>query len=213
MNYDNIEKINNDRYTKRFKEFGDSPKTLGWGSIDQQKLRFKNIIKNINLENKNILDIGCGLSHFANFLEENNISINNYTGIDINKNFIEHNKIKYPKYHFYKYNILKENYLLKEKWDIVVMIGILNYNFKDDSNYDYSKTFIKKAFEYTNDVLYVDFLSTYLTETYPKEDFVFYHNPVDMLEYSLTLTQNVNIIHNYKPIPQKEFCIILNKKD
>ena len=92
------------------------------------------------------------------------------------------------------------------------MLGVLNFNLKDKANnLEYSKLAITNAFSHVDETLIVDFLSSKLTSEYPKEDFVFYHNPIDMLEFALTLTDNVKLIHNYMPIPQKEFMLILSK--
>lgn len=43
------------------------------------------------------------------------------------------------------------------------------------------------------------------------EDFVFYHDPAEMLNYALTVTPDVTLHHNYLPIPQKEFMLVLYK--
>ena len=59
--------------------------------------------------------------------------------------------------------------------------------------------------------LVVDFLSTSLTPDYPKEDAVFYHDPEKMLSFALGLTPNVTLIHDYPPIPQKEFMLVLHR--
>lgn len=92
------------------------------------------------------------------------------------------------------------------------MLGVLNFNLKDQvDNLAYSKQAIANAFSHIDETLIVDFLSTNLTSDYPKEDFVFYHDPLEMLEFALTLTDNVKLVHDYLPIPQKEFILILSK--
>jgi hypothetical protein len=68
---------------------------------------------------------------------------------------------------------------------------------------------IQKAFSSVSETLVVDFLSLYRTPDYPEEDFVFYHDPSAMLTFALSLTPNVRLIHDYAPIPQKEFMLVL----
>ena len=68
---------------------------------------------------------------------------------------------------------------------------------------------IKKAFSAVSETLVVDFLSLYRIPDYPKEDFVFYHDPSEMLAFALELTPNVRLIHDYEAIPQKEFTLVL----
>jgi hypothetical protein len=92
------------------------------------------------------------------------------------------------------------------------MLGLLNLNFHEDfDNLTYSKLMITNAFSAVNELLIVDFLSNRLTPDYPKEDFVFYHDPAKMLDFALTLTPNVVLKHNYAPIPQREFLLALYK--
>ena len=96
--------------------------------------------------------------------------------------------------------------------DIAIMLGVLNLNLKNKiDNYEYSFQFIKNAFSCVSKVLVIDFLSTQFTPDYPKEDFVFYHNPSKMLEFALSLSSNVVLKHNYAPIPQKEFMLFIYK--
>ena len=96
--------------------------------------------------------------------------------------------------------------------DIGVMMGVLNLNLKEKyDNYDYSKLIIHNAFTKESKLLIVDFLSTNLYKEYPKEDFVFYHDPAITLNMAFELTPNVVLRHNYMPIPQKEFMLFIYK--
>ena len=68
----NINKINILKlYNKRFKDkLLPNYRKLGWGSKKSQDLRFKILIDRWNLENKSILDIGCGFGDFYFFLKK-----------------------------------------------------------------------------------------------------------------------------------------------
>ena len=70
---------------------------------------------------------------------------------------------------------------------------------------------IKNALSLVKEALIVDFISTRKDSDYPEEDFIFYHNPAKVLKFALELTPNVQLIHDYSPIPQKEFMLILKK--
>ena len=213
-NIKNTEKQTIIRYSQRYKELGYDVKTLGWGSIEQQEYRFLQTIKSdINFTNKSILDIGCGFGDYFDFLQKNSIEINNYNGYDINKDLIDEAKTRYQS-DISKFSI--ENILNTDKdsiADIGVMFGVLNFNLKESGvdNLEYSKKAIENAFNLVDEVLIVDFLSTKLTSKYPKEDFVYYHSPLDILEFAFTLSSNVVLKHNYAPIPQKEFMIYIYK--
>lgn len=214
MNQDKIKKISEqtiNRYTTRYKKLGRNVKSLGWGSIKQQQYRFDRVLNFAECQNKSILDIGCGFGDFYSFMQLKNTAPAQYTGWDINQNLInEANKDLDSNANFEVVNLLDED--IDKQADIVIMLGLLNFNLKNKyDNIEYSKKMIKRAFFHSKDKLVVDFLSVHAAQDYPKEDLVFYHNPVEMLDFALTLTHNVSIFHNYRAIPQKEFILVLEK--
>lgn len=202
------------RYTNRFKSYNYDVRTLGWGSVDQQYYRFvQTISSGFDFTNKSILDIGCGFGDYYNFLQEERINVGSYEGWDINQDLIGEAKRRYEQ----ESNVVfRVNNIFETKREVIsdigVMLGVLNFNLKDSyDNYKYSKIVIKNALELVNDLLIVDFLSTNLDKSYPKEDFVFYHRPDEMLNYAFSLSQNIVLKHNYAPIPQKEFMLFIFK--
>lgn len=206
-----LEKVQTDaikRYNERYEKIGVSPKTLGWGSLEHQLERFRTINKNCDLNRKTIIDLGCGFGDLYRYLKEKNIDVE-YIGIDINSHFIDFCKKNYPEQKFYCKNIMIEDVDIVA--DVVISLGTLNFKLEDDLNYEYSKIFMEKAFNMSRDKIIVDFLSDRITSSYPREDFVFYHSPQKIFDYAMNLSENVLLIHNYKPIPQKEFMIIIEK--
>lgn len=135
----------------------------------------------------------------------------NYIGVDIIPEFIEICREKYKEQTFICANILLESNKVPEA-DIVVTTGTLNLRLGLIDNLTYTENFMKEAFAKAKEALVVDFLSSHLTKKYPKEDFVFYHDPKDILDMAFQLTNDIKLIHNYREIPQKEFTVILYKK-
>ena len=207
-----------ERYSDRFYKLGKDVKTLGWGSTEQQEYRFSQTLLNgIEFNEKSILDIGCGFGDYLHFLMRNfnqKEILGSYSGYDINPDLIQEAKKNVPgglEVNFEVVDILKNKSTVPIA-NIGVMLGVLNFNLKDQAdNLAYSKQVIANAFSHIDETLIVDFLSTNLTSDYPKEDFVFYHDPQEILEFALTLTDNVKLVHDYLPIPQKEFILILSK--
>ena len=207
-----------ERYSDRFYKLGKNVKTLGWGSTEQQEYRFSQTLLNgIEFNEKSILDIGCGFGDYLHFLMRNfnqKEILGSYSGYDINPDLIQEAKKNVPgglEVNFEVVDILKNKSTVPIA-NIGVMLGVLNFNLKDQAdNLAYSKQVIANAFSHIDETLIVDFLSTNLTSDYPKEDFVFYHDPQEILEFALTLTDNVKLVHDYLPIPQKEFILILSK--
>jgi SAM-dependent methyltransferase len=205
-----------ERYSNRYNKLGYDAKTLGWGNTEQQIFRFNEVLNEIDFTDiKTVLDIGCGFGDLLSVIIGRGIQLNKYLGWDINSNLIKEAqeiwKGNQVPNEFKVVNIAEEN-LESEVADAGVMLGVLNLNLKEKyDNYAYSELFIKKAFGCVKKLLVVDFLSEKVTDTYPKEDFVFYHDPGRMLEFAFTLTPNVLLKHSYQPIPQKEFMLYLYK--
>ncbi|WP_167955994.1 class I SAM-dependent methyltransferase [Anaerosporobacter faecicola] len=211
-NIDEYRKIQEDaiqRYSERYKRLGVVPQALGWGKKEDQIERFDTLIKNIDFTNKRILDIGCGFADFYVYLKDHDINCK-YIGIDIIPDFIEYCKNKFPECEFYQKNVLLDTDSISNA-DIVLSLGTLNFKLHNINNLDYTKEFMKKSFSLANETLILDFLSTKLTKTYPKEDLVYYHSPNTIMDMAFELTDNLQLVHNYKPIPQKEFMIFLGK--
>jgi cyclopropane fatty-acyl-phospholipid synthase-like methyltransferase len=198
------------RYSERFKKKGVSPTALGWGSKKDQLKRFEVIIEQCNLEGKTVMDIGCGFADLFSYLSINNINVD-YIGVDIVPEFIDYCEKEYPQQEFYCKNVMLDFDQLPST-DIVVALGILNYNFDEVSNFEYSKLFIKKIFKIAREKVIIDFLSKHRTEEYPKEDFVYYHSPEKVFKFMTSLTNDILLAHNYHPIPQKEFMIFADKR-
>ena len=210
----NIFKNVNKRYDDRFKKFGDDPKSLGWDNTTNQNIRFKTAFENLNFKDKSILDVGCGLANFydflSNYLLEKNFS---YTGTDCNKSLINFckNKHVHTNTEFFVNNILLDDFNGRT-WDIVTMFGLLNLKINEIDKYDFVREMIITALKVTNEVLIVDMLSSNLDKSYKKENFVNYFDPLKVIKLVFTLSPYVKLIHDYISIPQREFMLIIRKK-
>jgi SAM-dependent methyltransferase len=197
------------RYSDRYKKLGRHVHTLGWGSEEQQHYRFNQVLRATTLHEKSILDIGCGFGDFLSSCLDAGYKPQHYTGWDINPDLIAEAKQQHPSSNFVVLNLADQE-KLEPVAEIGVMLGVLNLNFKEAyDNMAFSKIMIEKAFSAVSETLVVDFLSLYRTSSYPEEDFVFYHDPAEMLAFALELTPNVRLLHDYSPIPQKEFMLVL----
>lgn len=204
------------RYSDRYQQLGYDVKTLGWGSKAQQLARFQQTTSIYKFSNSDtILDIGCGFGDYFQFLMEEQIVFRHYTGCDINEDLLNEARKRNNLESSSTYttaNIKNSNAFESSSFDVGVMLGVLNLNFHGaPDNYEYSMNAIKNVWKWVDKVLIIDFLSNRLSPSYPKEDFVFYHDPVQMLEFAFSLSSNVILKHDYLPIPQKEFMIFIFK--
>lgn len=202
-----------ERYTGRLNRLGEDVKALGWGSDLQQFLRFKNFCEAVDLNDISLLDIGCGFGDLLDYLRKEKIKLKSYTGWDINDKFVNIANQKYAseKARFDQFDILNSS-PTKISANVCVMLGLLNYNYKSkEINMSMTKKMINNAFSAIDHCLYVDFLSLHRDESYPEENAVFYHDPSEMIKIALSITSNVKLLHNYAPIPQKEFALVIYK--
>lgn len=214
MDLSQISKNTIERYSHRYIDFGRDIKTLGWGSVDQQEYRFDRTVESADFSNKSILDIGCGFGDYKTFLQSKSIGFSSYTGCDINPDLINEAKKQHSdREDFFVFDLSKDNAdAYANQYDIGVMLGLLNFNLHSpETNLLYSELMIKNAFNLVKEVLVVDFLSNKISSSYPKEDFVFYHDPGTIVDFALSLSDNVVLKHDYVPIPQKEFMIYIYK--
>ena len=199
------------RYDDRFKEHGIDPLSLNWLDFKSQNKRFENILNLININNKKIIDIGCGFADLLKYIQEKKINFKEYTGTDINPNFINQCKRLYPERNFFTNNLFNED-LPKDNYDIALMVGMLSYKFKSFDNNHFIKEVINKAFSSVKETLIFDMQSSVTNPDYPTADHIHYQNPGEILDFALSLTPYVSIKHDYMPNPAREFLIILNHK-
>ncbi|MAJ13371.1 MAG: methyltransferase type 11 [SAR116 cluster bacterium] len=210
--FKNIFQNVNKRYEDRFKKFGDDPKTLGWDNLINQNVRFKTAYANTDFKNRKILDVGCGLGNYYEFLLKSLKKTQfTYTGIDINSSFIKLCKLKHENAEFFVKNILTDD-IKKRTWNIVTMFGLLNLKIEGIDKYEFARDMINSAFDVSNDILIVDMLSTKFDKSYKKETFVNYFDPLKLMNIAFKLSPNVKLIHDYASIPQREFMLIIRKK-
>lgn len=207
--YQSIEKQALERYANRFRELGETPRALGWGCKEDQLERFEAMYQNVDFNGKTVMDIGCGFANWYEYMLSKGVTCN-YIGVDIVPDFLDVCQKKYPEATFIRANIMLGTEGLPEA-DIILTNGTLNFKQSQIDNFEYTKDFVEIAFNHAKEMLIFDFLSTKLTPSYPREDQVYYHDPKQVIDLAFGYTDNIKLVHNYKPIPQKEGMIILYK--
>lgn len=143
-------------HQKAFEEHKYNIKSLGWNTRYSQKVRFE-AIKQIGIKNGDkVLDIGCGFGDLYFYLKNFNLNID-YTGIDLNPNFIEIAKNNCG--NNCNFIVGDINKIKNQKFDWVVASGIFNF---DVPKWDKEiLTIIKKMFDYCLKGISINFLSAY----------------------------------------------------
>lgn len=109
----------NDFYPEYYKNSKNNSEIVGWSSKKDQTKRFE-ILLNIGVENGDtILDFGCGLGDLYEYMNKKYDDFG-YIGVDINKEFIDKCKKRYPKVKFKKIKDITE---VKYKYDWFIASG------------------------------------------------------------------------------------------
>jgi ubiquinone/menaquinone biosynthesis C-methylase UbiE len=201
-----------ERYSNRLRQFGLDPRTLGWDRRESQFVRFGVASQAFSFAGRSVLDLGCGLADFHEHLYQDATSAPaSYTGVDINPDLVDVCRRRFPNASFDVRNILHNPYSA-ERWDVVTLFGLLNLRFSEFSNETYARQFITEAFRLCNQAVIVDMLSNRTDAGYPREGFVYYYEPAEMLDFAFSLTPHVTLRHDYRSIPQREFMLVLRRE-
>ena len=194
------DKLNITLYEKLVKEHGDDFKSLNWGSSISQEKRFEILSTIGNIENSSILDVGCGLSHFYDWLKRNEIKVN-YSGIDITPIMVEKSQKKFPEATFFNGTILNTN-LSKYSFDYVFASGI--FYLRSENPIDYMKKTIIKLYE----LAIIGIAFNNLSSWFKDSDQEFYADPIEVLIFCKSITSKIVFRHDYH---NSDFTIFLYK--
>jgi len=183
-----------DRYTK----YGYDIKTVGWGSVESQRLRFKILCDIADLHGLAVCDLGCGFGDVYLYLQERFGNVN-YHGIDISEKLIAEARSKYPKASFEVRDILKES--PPQKFDFVLCSGALNFKIED--NEVYIEKMLRCMMDMAKEGISVNFLSSYADYSIEKN---FHYSPEKAFSLGKEITRFVTLRHDY---PLYEFTLYL----
>lgn len=201
MNEKDKELINK-RYDLRIKKFGENITGLRSGTEERRDIRFEILSSIGDLNNKSILDLGCGFADFYKWLKSKNIFVN-YTGIDINPKLIEVASKIHPEANFINKDIQKDG--IEDCYDFIVCSQTFNNKLIKEDNLELIKSVIEICFDSCKEGLAIDMLSNYVDF---KENHLYYYKPEKVFSFCKTLTKRINLRHDY---PCYEFCIYLYK--
>ena len=111
-------------YNSRYAQFGRSYKTAGWGSTEDQCLRFEILFRDVDARGKSIIDVGCGLGDLISFLDSKTGGDYDYLGIDISESLLEDARKKFSsaRRHFLLGDILEMKELFSFLKDLFLVL-------------------------------------------------------------------------------------------
>ena len=110
-------------YEDAIKRNGDAPQGLLWSSAFTQELRFKQLIQDFDINNKSILDVGCGFGDIIPHLDKLSNTYK-YIGVDMTPTMINIAEKNHPNHKFILRDYFENPF--KQSFDIILSSGTLN---------------------------------------------------------------------------------------
>lgn len=202
-------------YQNAFNKYGDSPKAMQWWG-NRISIRYSRLIRFMNFSKCRILDIGCGLGRFNEYIQmgygkETQYS---YLGVDFLPEFIETAQKKYgrPGVEFLcgdldQPDVYKEIQKWHPTWGIASGIFNTPGHPGEYECYDFMLSTMERCYDLCSEGISFNFKTDRVD--YKKEG-VAYHSPLKILDWAYSLTRNVIFDNSYMPF---EASITLFKND
>jgi SAM-dependent methyltransferase len=189
----------NQRYSDRIKGENFSYEALRSGPWERREMRFQ-ILTEIGIKpGDSVLDLGCGYGDLYDYFQRINCPVD-YTGFDINPDFIEMAKSKYPGVNFQVIDVINQEY---PHFDWVISTTCFNLKLKEQDNYEFVDELLSSVYTHAKKGVAIDFLTNYVDfET----DHGFHYSPEKVFGLAKKYTKCVTLRHDY---PIFEFCMYL----
>lgn len=190
-----------DYYAGLVEAHGDAPRSCDYGRPASQRRKFAAVAGVMPLQGQRVLDVGCGLGDFADYLERTvgNVA---YTGVEIAPAMLERAHRLRPHLDLRRLDILQE--APAERFDLITANGIF-YLLGPEAQ-ALTERLIARMFALTDHAVAFTTLSTWADHQEAGE---FYADPPRMLAYCRTLTPWVTLRHDYA---QHDFTVYMYKQ-
>ena len=201
MSFFSLEDLTED-YQKSLKEYGASPKALLWWDYRSMAIRFRELVKEVPLDGRSVLDAGCGMGDLLPYLYAKSTSFR-YLGVDTNRGFIDIAKTRYEGHNFKVADPFKHKI---GDFDVVLSSGVMNGNYP--GWLDKRQKMIKELYSQTNQVLAFNMAGG--LKPIANDNLIAYADPQVIFEFCKTLSDRVILKTDYL---QKDFTIVMFKKN
>jgi SAM-dependent methyltransferase len=176
-----------DYYADRLGQYGpDDVRSLGWGSVESQQIRFKVLAEIADLRGHSVLDFGCGFGDLYNYLFPRVF----YIGCDSNLEMLEVARRGHPGAVFVESPVSA---------DYVLASGAFNLDpqWQDTVVHLWSLCRLGMAVNFTSSL------------AQHKNPDIIYVDPFNATRFCSTLTRKFTLRHDYKP---NDFTIYLHQE-
>lgn len=189
-------------YEKSLREYGESPKALLWWDYRSMAIRFRELVKDIPLDGKSVLDAGCGMGDLLPYIYARSTSFR-YLGVDKNRGFIEIAKKRYEGHNFKVGDPFNKKL---GEFDVVFSSGVMNGNQPDWL--ENRKRMIRSLFDHTSYVMAFNMAGG--LKPIANDSLIAYADAQLIFDYCKTMTSRAILRTDYL---QKDFTIVMFKKN
>lgn len=161
-------------------------------SARSQRMRYASFLEIHSLEDKSILDVGCGLADLRAELDRRKVTCE-YVGFDIAQEMIRRCKLRFPGVRFESGNIME--WQSGRSFDYVASFGI-HSNVRVGAPYEMLQSMTRRQFELCSVAAHISLLTDRFTGFDPE---VQSWNAEKVLSLCLEITPFVILRHDYLP--------------
>jgi SAM-dependent methyltransferase len=189
-------------YDHSLNHYGPGPKALLWWDYRSMAIRFRELVKDVSIDGKTIMDAGCGMGDLLPFLYAKTPNFK-YVGVDKTKGFIDIAKSRYEGHDFRVGDPFNRPIGM---FDVVLSSGVMNGNV--ENWLEKRKKMISTLYDQTGEILAFNMAGGLKP---PRDDsLIAYADANVILEFCKTLTDrsvlNTGYLHN-------DFTITMFKKE
>jgi SAM-dependent methyltransferase len=188
-------------YDQGLAAYGESPKALHWTEYREMGVRFKELVADLKLDDKSILDAGCGMGDLLPFIYAKATNFK-YLGVDINPRFIDIAKKRYEGHDFKVLDPFSEK--IAGHFDVVISSGVLNVNIPNWLKR--RQQMIKRLYELADEAAAFNMAGSF--KKIPHDSKIAYANTQDILDFCVKLSPRLILRTHYSSI---DFTIVLFK--
>lgn len=188
-------------YRSFYARYGESPKALQWIDYKSAASRYRQLVADLDIRGKSVLDAGCGMGHLLPYLLAKTDDFR-YVGVDITKPFVDFAKKQYEPYEFRVADAFADDF--KEKFDITLTCGVLNSNVPDWPNK--RQAMIEKLFSLAREATAFNMAGS--IGTMPHDRKIAYANALAVLEFCASLTPKIIFRSHYH---SHDFTVVMFK--
>ncbi len=164
-------------------------------------IRFRNLVKDLELDGKSIMDAGCGMGDLLPYIYAKTDDFN-YLGIDKSRDFID---IATKRYEGHKFQIGDPFNGQVGKFDVILSSGVMNGNVEDWLKK--RKKMIANLFNQTKGTLAFNMAGS--LKPIPSDSLISYADAQEIADYCKTLAKKVILRTDYL---DNDFTIVMHKQ-